>query len=125
MAAAVDARSLTPEPLPDQLARPMAPAELQRFEQAEARLREAILGELRAELELGRHLAELKRHPRMLWQRDPMLQTARGWRKVRSWHAYVKAQGMAESGKEADQLIRRWDQHCLSLTIANVRNKHQ
>ena len=103
--------SLPPEQQEAVFASPMSQDELQRLDALEAQMKESFAKQLRAELNQGEALAELKDHPRMLWQRDPMFRTkSGGWKKRRSWDRYVQAHNLAESGKEADRLIAQWRQ---------------
>ena len=88
---------------------PMSAMELERLDALESRAEFAFRQQFKAELELGKHFDELKHYPRMLWQRSDVFRTkAGGWKKSRKWHDYVVANGLAESGKEADRLIQLW-----------------
>lgn len=103
--------SLPPEQQEAALASPMSQQELNRLAALEEEMKAACLKQLRAELNQGEALAELKDHPRLLWQRDPMFRTkSGGWHKRRSWDRYVVNHNLAESGKEADRLIAQWKQ---------------
>ena len=103
---------------------PMTAAELAQLDSVHARTELAFLEQLKAEVELGQRLFELKHHPRMLWQRDEMFSTkAGGWKKRRSWHQFVVAHDLAWSGAEADRLIRLWQDHRMHLGLAEVGNE--
>lgn len=107
----VDFNSLPPEQQEAVMASPMSQDELQRLAALEAEMKTSHAKQLRAELNQGEALAELKDHPRMLWQRDPIFRTkSGGWHKGRSWDRYVVRHNLAESGKEADRLIAQWKQ---------------
>ena len=98
---------------------PMTAAEVERRKAAEARLKVAFHEQLKAEIRLGEHLDELKHHPRMLWQRDEMFRTkAGGWKKRRDWNQFVVANGLAESGKDADRMIQLWRDHQMHVSLA-------
>ena len=115
----LDLGSLTGAQLETFLESPMSQAEIDRLATLEAEMTAAFKAQLQAELEQGEALAELKGHPRLLWQRDPMFQTkSGGWKKTRSWDSFVKQQGLAESGKEADRLIDQWRRHQLLAGLA-------
>jgi len=107
----VDFNSLPSEQQEAVLASPMSQDELNRLAAVEAKSTNAFVKQLKAELEKGEALAEIKEHPGMLWQRDPMFRTkSGGWKKRRSWNQYVVANNLADSGKEADRLIHLWKQ---------------
>ena len=103
---------------------PMSDAEMERLKRCEERITKAFREQLKSEIELGQILDELKHHPRMLWQRDQMFRTkAGGWKKRRDWHQFVVAHDLAESGKEADRLIRLWRDHCMHLGLVEARDE--
>ena len=107
----IDFDSLPPEQQDSFLASPMSQAELDRLEILEAQLAASHKAQLKAELVIGEALAELKDHPKHLWQRDDIFRTKTGrWKKRRDWGAYVLANGLAESVAEADRLIAQWKQ---------------
>ena len=107
----IDFDSLPPEQQESFLASPMSQAELDRLAICEAELVASFKHQLKAELEIGKALAELKDHPKLLWQRSDMFKTKTGrWKKRRDWGAYVLANGLAESVAEADRLIAQWKQ---------------
>ena len=100
---------------------PMTAFELAQLDEVEARAELAFLKQLKAEVEQGRRLDELKHHPRLLWQRDQMFRTkAGGWKKRRNWHQFVVAHELAESGAEADRLIRLWRDHRMHLGLVEA-----
>ena len=100
---------------------PMTAFELAQLDEVEARAELAFLQQLKAEVEQGRRLDELKHHPRLLWQRDQMFRTkAGGWKKRRNWHQFVVAHELADSGAEADRLIRLWRDHRMHLGLAEA-----
>jgi hypothetical protein len=108
---------ITPSSVTDQqvatfLASPMSPQEHGQLDREELRLRSALAAARRADLKLGRLLAELKNHPQQLWQRCDLFRrrSGKGWKKHRCWHDFVVAHRLAESGREADQLIAQWEQ---------------
>ena len=107
----IDFDSLPPEQQESFLASPMSQAELDSLEILEAQMVAASKSQLKAELDIGKALAELKDHPKHLWQRDNMFRTKTGrWKKKRDWGAFVLANGLAESVAEADRLIAQWKQ---------------
>ena len=98
----------------------MSQAELDRLAALEAELTESHKRQLKAELIQGEALAGLKDHPKLLWQRSAMFRTKTGgWKKRRSWDAFVVAHDLAESGKEADRLIAQWKQREMFRAIDN------
>ena len=100
---------------------PMTAFELAQLDEVEARAELAFLQQLKAEVVQGRRLDELKHHPRLLWQRDQMFRTkAGGWKKRRNWHQFVVAHELAESGAEADRLIRLWRDHRMHLGLVEA-----
>jgi hypothetical protein len=119
MTTQIDLSSLTEGQLTDLLASPMSELELRRLASLEAELRDACLEQYRAELQQGQALLELRDHPRLLWQRDPMFKTkAGGWVKTRSWDRFVRHHELAESGTDADRLIAQWQLHERTLAAA-------
>ena len=116
----VDYDSLPPEQQEAVLASPMSQSELDRLAVLEAELAESFRKQLKAELVQGEALAELKDHPRMLWQRSDMFRTkSGGWKKRRSWDAFVVANDLAESGADADRLIAQWKQREMFRALDN------
>jgi hypothetical protein len=110
----IDASSLTDQQISDWFASPMTSRELERLAQLQAEMRLQAVAAYKAELQQGEALAELKSDPRLLWQRDEIFQTKRGgWKKTRSWHAFVTHHQLAESGKDADRLIDQWHRYLL------------
>ena len=106
-----DFDSLPPEQQEAFLASPMSQRELDGLAILERQLVASFKVQLKAELEVGKALAELKDHPKLLWQRSDMFKTKTGrWKKRRDWGAYVLANGLAESVAEADRLIAQWKQ---------------
>ena len=100
---------------------PMTDIELAQLDAVEARAELAFMRLLKAEIEQGERLNELKHHPRMLWQRYQMFRTkAGGWKKRRNWHQFVVAHELAESGVEADRLIQLWRDHRMHLGLAEA-----
>ena len=115
----MDVSSLNEAQLADWLASPMSEQEIQRLEKLEEQLKAAFLQEYAAELEHGKALLELRDHPRLLWQRDAMFKTKAGkWKKSRSWNAFIKEHGLAESGSDANRLISQWLLHERTLDAA-------
>ena len=116
----IDFDSLPPEQQKSFLASPMSQAELDRLAALEAQLAASCKAQLKAELVLGEELARLKDHPKLLWQRSDMFRTKTGgWKKRRNWDAYVVANNLAESGKDADRLIAQWKQREMFRAIDN------
>ena len=109
MSSHLDVASLQGDQLYQFMLSPISEAELQRKAEIEQISKQASTDLARLELQRGEALAHLRDHPQQLWQRDEMFRTKRGgWKKNRSWHSYVVAHNLAESGKEADQLIENW-----------------
>ena len=107
----IDFDSLPLEQQESFLASPMSQAELDRLAICEAQLVASHKAQLKAELVIGEALAELKNHPKLLWQRSDIFRTKTGrWKKRRNWGTYVLANGLAESVAEADRLIAQWKQ---------------
>lgn len=102
------------------MASPMSKAELDRLVALQDQGAVSFKEQLKAELETGQALAELKVHPNLLWQRSNMFRTkSGGWKKRRSWFAYVVKNNLAESGEEADRLIAQWKMHEMFCAIGN------
>ena len=109
MSSHLDAASLQGDQLDQFMLSPMSTEELGALSAIGRQMRQASIERRRFEMEQGKALAHLRDHPQQLWQRDEMFRTKRGgWKKNRSWHSYVVAHSLAESGKEADQLIENW-----------------
>ena len=116
----IDFDSLPLEQQESFLASPMSQTELDRLAALELEMTESHKCKLKAELDQGEVLAELKDHPKLLWQRSDMFRTKTGgWKKRRSWDAYVVANNLAESGKDADRLIAQWKQREMFRAIDN------
>ena len=102
------------------LASPMSSDELDRLAILQEQMTASHKEQLKAELEQGQALSELKDHPKLLWQRSDMFRNkSGGWKKRRSWDAYVVANNLAESGPEANRLIAQWKQRELFRAIDN------
>ena len=116
----IDFDSLPPEQQEAVLASPMSQDELDRLAEIEEEMTAAFKEQLKAELEHGQALSELKDNPKLLWQRSDMFRTkSGGWKKRRSWYAYVVANNLAESGKEADRLIAQWKRQEILRPVDN------
>ena len=61
----------------------------------------AFIQRQQAQLHQGEALNRLKCQPQLKWQQ----------RTAEAWDQFVRSNGLAESGRDADQLIAAWQQH--------------
>jgi hypothetical protein len=118
----IDPSTLTGDQLDQFLASPMSDAECQQRAECEQVISDAYHRQQLAELELGRLFLQVRDDPKKLWQRSDIFRTkSGGWKKTRSWDAYVKSLNVPEvdTGSQANQLIEFWLQHQRHLALAN------
>ena len=102
--------SLPPEQQQALLDSPMSPEEIRQKIEIERQCQEASQKAFEAELQIGQLISEIRN--RNCWQKDDVFRTkSGGWKKSRSWNTFVIHNQLAESGKDADRLIKLWTDH--------------